>query len=164
MNLEIRPFAAADEDAAYDHFAETWHATYDDISGAERVATSLARMQKDTLGSIYLRSPKMRMLVAAEGRRIVGTITFRDAGAEATIFGLFVRPGFQRAGLGSALLARALAELPAARRIQLHAMTETPAAIAFYRKHGFALEALERLPIDGIERELARMALLREAR
>jgi ribosomal protein S18 acetylase RimI-like enzyme len=49
---------------------------------------------------------------------------------------LYIDPSFQRAGIGSALLDRALASSPG--QVTLHVFEENAPARAFYQKHGFA--------------------------
>jgi ribosomal protein S18 acetylase RimI-like enzyme len=50
---------------------------------------------------------------------------------------LYVDPSFQRSGIGSALLDRALASSPG--QVTLHVFEENAPARAFYEKHGFAV-------------------------
>jgi ribosomal protein S18 acetylase RimI-like enzyme len=49
---------------------------------------------------------------------------------------LYIDPLFQRAGIGSALINRALESLPG--QVTLHVFEENAPARAFYQKHGFA--------------------------
>jgi GNAT superfamily N-acetyltransferase len=98
-----------------------------------------------------LDDPEIEMLVAEE-EVLCGFITFgssRDAGARAEtgeIRSLFVAPAFWRSGVGSALLGRALEELPSMghREATVWSFAANERANAFYESHRFARDGAER--------------------
>ncbi|PIO96380.1 GNAT family N-acetyltransferase [Pleomorphomonas carboxyditropha] len=51
---------------------------------------------------------------------------------------MYVRPDWQRRGAGSRLLLAGALGIQAAKRIEIRVLGSSPAAISFYRKHGFA--------------------------
>jgi ribosomal protein S18 acetylase RimI-like enzyme len=63
---------------------------------------------------------------------------------------LGVDPEAQRSGIGSALLAHMFARADAA-RLRCVLETEEQANVAYYERHGFAVAATARLPLDGPE-------------
>lgn len=86
-----------------------------------------------------LRSP---VYVACDARRrISGFALFRHAGAEAELITLAVAGGKRRRGVGSALLAASMTDLrlSPAREVFLEVQENNAAAIALYKKFGFAI-------------------------
>ena len=81
------------------------------------------------------------ILVAVEDERVVGFCAV--SGAE--IGALYVDPGLWRRGAGSALLAETLARLRrrGVRAVELWVFRDNQDAVAFYERHGFALDGAE---------------------
>lgn len=120
---------------------ETWHATYDDIYGARRVTEitdefhSLAKLKAN------LSQPRAEFLVADDGKALGGVAyaTASDDGKTVTLQRLYVRPAFQRAGIGKALLAEIEEAFPEAEKLRLEVVVDNHAAVAFYKANGFTI-------------------------
>jgi ribosomal protein S18 acetylase RimI-like enzyme len=121
----IRPLEPSEVEAVVRVWNETKRDTYDFIP-IERNRTF-----EEDLG--FFRAsvlPECRIWVAAEGARIVGFLALRGSYVDR----LYVQPGAQRSGVGTALLHRALEASPAG--IELHTHVKNGKARAFYEKHG----------------------------
>ena len=75
--------------------------------------------------------PRNAVWVATDGPEIVGFLAMQGS----YIDRLYVLPGLQRRGVGSALMAHAKALSPAG--LQLHTHQKNSQACAFYERHGF---------------------------
>ena len=94
----------------------------------------------------------MRTLVAENQAELLGQTTYgtsRDANAAPTVGevrSLFVRSSAWRAGVGTALMSRALGELAAMgfAEVTLWSFADNARANAFYRRQGFSPDGNER--------------------
>ncbi len=119
--------------------AETWHATYDNIYGRDRVSEitrgwhSLDALEKQ------LNAPKSEFLVADDGKTIAGMAYGRQiSDNEVKLAQLYVSPDFQGRGVGALLLdeiEESFFEVPI---VRLEVEEKNTGAVAFYSKHGFA--------------------------
>lgn len=119
--------------------ADTWHAAYDAIYGAERVNEITAEWHSLAALKARLTRPNSEFLVADDGTRIAGT-AFAAAtsdGKTVVLHQLDVRPGNQRAGVGRLLLDEVEQCFPEARTLRLEVEKSNAGAIAFYRASGF---------------------------
>ena len=110
--------------------ADTWHAAYDAIYGAERVNEITAEWHSLAALKARLTRPNSEFLVADDGKRI--------AGKTVVLHQLDVRPGNQRAGVGRLLLDEVEQCFPEARTLRLEVEKSNAGAVAFYRANGFA--------------------------
>ncbi|MEJ6783116.1 GNAT family N-acetyltransferase [Aminobacter sp. Piv2-1] len=120
--------------------ADTWHATYDAIYGAERVDEITAEWHSLAALKARLTRPNSEFLVADDGKRIAGT-AFAAAtsdGKSVVLYQLYVQPGSQRAGIGRLLLDEVEQCFPEARTLRLEVEKSNSKAIAFYQANGFA--------------------------
>ncbi len=118
--------------------AETWHATYDNIYGRDRVSEitrdwhSLDALEKQ------LNAPKSEFLVADDGNIIAGMAYGRQiSDSEVKLAQLYVLPEFQGRGVGALLLdeiEQSFFEVPT---ISLEVEEKNTGALAFYSKRGF---------------------------
>jgi ribosomal protein S18 acetylase RimI-like enzyme len=132
---------ASERDLAPIHalLVETWHATYDSIYGAARVAEITDDWHSIASLRARLTRPNSEFLVADDGKRI-GGIAFAAATTDAkTILlnQLYVLPACRRQGIGHALLEEVEASFPEARTLRVEVEEANAAAIAFYRLQGF---------------------------
>ncbi|MGN0741910.1 MAG: GNAT family N-acetyltransferase [Candidatus Fimadaptatus sp.] len=100
----------------------------------EAVGWSAYTREPDRLELAYASS--LRVLAAYDGEMLVGLL--RAVGDGCTVVyvqDLLVHPGWQRRGIGGALLERIMAEYPDVRQLLLLA-DDTPGLRAFYRAHG----------------------------
>ncbi|HYF56846.1 MAG TPA: GNAT family N-acetyltransferase [Salinarimonas sp.] len=138
--LSLRPAAPADLPAVRDLLTETWHATYDAIHGAAKVAEVTAAWHSVEALERSLHAPGAVFLVAERDGVLVGTsLAAPDGEGGACLRRLYVRPGAQGTGVGRCLLDATLApfrEVPA----WLEVEPGNARAVAFYERHGFARE------------------------
>ncbi|HDZ72963.1 MAG TPA: GNAT family N-acetyltransferase [Aurantimonas coralicida] len=137
----IRTAGLRDLQAISDLLRETWHATYDDIYGAVRVSELTASWHSVDALKPRLGRLNSEFLVADDGERL-GGMTYGAAtegsGRTVVLHQLYVRPGFQRAGIGRSLLAEIEGCFPQADRLRLEVEEANEPAIRFYRDAGFA--------------------------
>jgi ribosomal protein S18 acetylase RimI-like enzyme len=79
--------------------------------------------------------PTGRVTVAERNGQIVGMMTLEETDGVGWIEQLYLHPNAVGQGIGSALVARAKAELPSP--IRLYTFQENAGAIRFYTRHGF---------------------------
>jgi ribosomal protein S18 acetylase RimI-like enzyme len=118
---------------------ETWHATYDAIYGAERVAAITDDCHSIASLKARLTRPNSEFLVADDGNRL-GGMAFAVATADPKIVRLnqlYVHPACQRQGIGQLLLAEVEASFPEMRTLRLEVEPANAVAIAFYEANGF---------------------------
>ena len=135
----VRTASDRDLKAVRDLLVETWHATYDDIYGAERVTAitddwhSLASLKR------RLDQPHAEFLVADDGKQLGGTAhaAVDAAGTSVMIHQLYVRPAFQGRGIGGMLLDEIIESFPDATLFRLEVEEANARAIGFYLSQGF---------------------------
>ncbi|WP_287229000.1 GNAT family N-acetyltransferase [Mesorhizobium sp.] len=118
---------------------ETWHATYDAIYGAAKVAEITDEWHSIASLKARLTRPNSEFLVADDGNRIRG-MAFAAATTDARIVmlnQLYVHPACQRQGIGQALLEEVEASFPEARTLRVEVEEANAPAVAFYRSKGF---------------------------
>lgn len=93
-------------------------------------------------------------LVAEPEGEVRGFVVARRSRRRGHIITIDVLPGTQRSGLGSALLAAAEQRLHDAgcKSVWLETAVDNAAAIAFYKRHGYAVQAvLPRYYLDSVD-------------
>lgn len=118
---------------------ETWHATYDDIYGAERVTEITNEWHSIASLMARLVKPSSEFLVADDGKRI-GGMAFAEAvdgGGVVMLRQLYVLPSLQGRGIGGMLLDEIIESFPEAHRIRLEVEEKNARAVAFYQANGF---------------------------
>jgi ribosomal-protein-alanine N-acetyltransferase len=97
-----------------------------------------------TMLRYFLKLPSADCLVATEGPRIAGFILTEENPPLAHIITLDVAEAHRRRGAGSALLAESERNLSlrGVRTILLETAMENEAAIAFWQRHGYGIEAV----------------------
>lgn len=130
----IRPAARDDIEAIVAVGRQTWPVTYA-FAGADYVAHGL-----DTWWSAEATERSLMtttVLVADTGTEVVGVGNIDLRGEHPIIWKLYVLPGAQGLGVGSALV-RALIEVAGERPVRLEYTDGNGRAAAFYASHGFA--------------------------
>ena len=151
MDVVIRPSRAGDGDALARIHERCWRISYRGLADPAWVlsrpfAERAAEWERFATGA------GLPMWVADTGRRVVGGVAAgrsRDAHAPpgtGEVAVLYVDPGHHRHGIGSALLARALAELRARGfvRATLWTLRENPQSTAFYGAQGWRRDGAEK--------------------
>jgi putative acetyltransferase len=121
----LRPYAAADEDAAIALWRDTWQQAYPSIDFAARVNWWRERWNKDLV-------PNASIIVAEQADRLVGFVTIDLKGY---LDQLVVAPEYWGSELGTALVDEAKRLSPDS--IMLLVNTDNARAIRFYRRKGF---------------------------
>lgn len=134
----VRTATKRDLSAIKDLLAATWHATYDDIYGAERVSEittdwhSMAALEKQ------LAMPRSEFLVADDGKVIAGMAYARQiSDQQVKLNQLYISPDFQGRGVGKMLLEEIEESFFEVPKINLEVEEKNTGAVAFYLKHGF---------------------------
>jgi ribosomal protein S18 acetylase RimI-like enzyme len=136
--IRIRPARIADLDAVRALLVETWHDTYDALIGVEKVTEITNSWHSlENLGR-QLEMPDTEFLVGEADREIVGH-AFLNAQRPAVLIvsRLYVRPAYQRRGIGGGLLAEAIVRHPEADFLRLVVEADNEKGLAFYRGAGF---------------------------
>lgn len=78
---------------------------------------------------------------------IHGSVIVAERGDTAYLWGMYVHPSRQRQGLGSRLLHGVAIEIETAEKVEIRVLASSPAAISFYKKHGFMESGSEKIEI-----------------
>lgn len=151
----VRTAMAGDLPAIRDLLVETWHDAYDAVFGAEKVAALTAERHSLAALRLLLDLPQSEFVVADDGANIAG-MAFAAAGDDGkllTLRQLYVRPAFQRGGIGGLLMDEILNAFPDAETCALDVMEGNARAIAFFASYGFSVAG----PAEGEPRRV-RMA------
>lgn len=121
--------------------AETWHATYDAVYGADKVAEITGKWHSVPALAEKLKRRDAEFVVADDGKVLGGMGYAAMSKSEpkvALLHQLYVLPQFQRQGIGRDLFAELETCFPDAKVMRLEVEPGNAAAIAFYEAHGFA--------------------------
>jgi len=137
--IEIRLCERADLVAVSRLLTETWHATYDEIYGPERVADITDRWHSVAALESNLTHPDGIFLVGERDGRTLGTAFARFEADERLIRcdRIYVHPDAQGSGIGYALLGELITRAGPADRIDLEVDPGNQRAITFYERAGF---------------------------
>ena len=147
----VRSAMPGDLPAIRDLLRTTWHATYDPLYGADKVATLSAKWHSDAALAADLARPASEFLVADDGSRIGGTayasVTEKNT---VTLHRLCVLPELQRQGIGRDLFAEIETCFDGATRLKVSVEVANADAIAFYEDHGMVATGEAEANADGI--------------
>lgn len=134
----IRTAGEGDLETIQALLAETWHDTYDDIYGVDKVNAIIADWHALPALRARLTLPLSEFVVADTGHSVLG-MAFASSkdGSIIELHQLYVRPEAQGQGAGRALLHEIEACFPEAKRIRLEVETENHKAFSFYLANGF---------------------------
>ena len=121
--------------------AETWHATYDALYGADKVREITAHWHSVPMLKAKLERRDSEFVVADNGRELAGmgyVAMARDRPKVAFLHQLYVLPRYQRQGIGRDLFAELETCFPYAGQMRLEVEENNAKAIAFYEAHGFS--------------------------
>lgn len=133
----IRDATEADLEAVRRVLAETWTASYAPGLGHDVVASlsaawhSVENLRRD------VDAADRALLLAERDGHCVAMASARFAAPDLHLTRLYVRPAWQRRGLGGKLLTAIEARYPAAAATRLDVEADNAAAITFYRWRGF---------------------------
>jgi putative acetyltransferase len=123
--FQLRPYRAADEDAAIALWLITWQQTYPDIDFAARLEWWRARWRNELV-------PQAAIVVAEAGGELIGYVTIDP---ESYLDQLVVGPTHWGSGVGDALVDEAKRLSPTAVALKVNA--DNFRAIRFYQRNGF---------------------------
>ena len=153
----IVPATDADIEAVAAIVAETWHATYAPLVGADAVRHMIAALLRpDELRSLAI-ARDIDMPVALIGKTLAGTALARHRHDSLHILRLYVSPRFQGRGVGRALLDWLAARQPPDCPIHLEVAAANTRALRFYRDAGFIDRGGDRDTIAGIDFDIRRL-------
>ena len=135
--FELRPYRAADEDAAIALWLETWRQAYPDIDFAARVPWWRERWRNELV-------PKAAIIVAEQVRELIGFVTIDLKGY---LDQLVVSPKQWGSELGNMLVGEAKRLSPDG--ITLLVNTDNIRAIRFYERNGFVHAGEDVNPTSG---------------
>lgn len=140
----LRAATEADLDAVKACLAETWHATYDPIFGAARVADITSRWHAVEALRRHLETPEAIFLVGLEDAVVAGTASARRVSpGHVSLQWLYVLPRLQGRGYGKRLMDCAIGHFRDARRVTLDVEPRNTRAIGFYERCGFRQIGME---------------------
>lgn len=136
--IALRPYAAADEDAAIELWRRTWQQHYPRINFGERVDWWRERWRKELV-------PVARIVLAETGGALIGFVTIDPK----TMYldQIVVAPEHWGSGVALMLLEEAKRISP--RGIDLLVNKDNSRAIGFYEKHGFRCTGEDKNPVSG---------------
>ena len=128
MKIALRPYAAADEDAAIALWQRTWQVAYPQIAFGKRLEWWRARWRDDLV-------PVATIVIAERDGAVIGFVTIDQK--TGYLDQLVVAPEFWRSGIGGVLVDEAKRLSPG--KIELHVNQDNERAIALYAKTGFSI-------------------------
>jgi putative acetyltransferase len=137
-NLTLRPYTAADEDAAIELWRRTWTQHYPQIDFDARTPWWRARWRKEIV-------PTAKIVLAERDGVLVGFVTIEPA--TGYLDQIVVAPEAWGSGAALALLDEAKRLSP--RGIELMVNKDNARAIRFYEKHGFVYAREGNNPVSG---------------
>ena len=138
--LRIRPATLEDVGAVRRLLVETWHDTFDDLLGPEQVREITERWHAEEVLARQLDRQDGSFLVAELAGEVVGHALGHAPKPPPPLLmvnRLYVRPAFQRRGIGGALLAALLRRHPETDRIRLLVEADNAKGRSFYERSGF---------------------------
>jgi putative acetyltransferase len=137
-NLTLRPYAAADEDAAIELWRRTWTQHYPRIDFTARAPWWRERWRKELV-------PAAQIVLAEQDGSLIGFVTIDPK----TMYldQIVVAPEAWGSGAALALLDEAKRLSP--KGIELLVNKDNARAIRFYEKHGFVYAGEDKNPVSG---------------
>jgi putative acetyltransferase len=138
-DVTLRPYAAADEDAAIELWRRTWQVACPEIDFNERLEWWRERWRTDSVVT-------SSVIVAEDAGDLVGFVTIN--GATGYLDQLVVAPELWGSQVALALLGEAFRLSP--NGIDLHVNQNNARAIRFYEKHSFGIISESINPRSGL--------------
>ena len=135
---KLRPYTAADEDAAIELWRRAWQAAYPEIDFAARIGWWRQRWRHELV-------PRANIVVAELNNAIEGLVTIDPRTGD--LDQIVVAPEFWGGNVAVMLLDASKRISPA--RIELLVNKDNARAIRFYQKHGFSLVGDDVNPVSG---------------
>lgn len=147
--IAIRSAEARDIPAVRKLLVQTWHDTYDQLIGTEKVIEITNSWHSIEALSRQLTMPDTCFLIAELSGAIVGHL-FANARRPPVLMisRLYVLPAHQRRGIGKQLLDEAIRHHRACDTIRLEVEADNAKGLSFYRREGF--EPVGEKTVEGI--------------
>lgn len=119
----------------------SWHATYDDLYGVDKVSALTGSWHSVAALKALLAKPGSEFVVADDGKRIGGmayAAMLKDEPDVSMLHQLYVEPELTGQGIGRDLFAEVETCFPAAKRMRLEVEPKNERAVGFYKGLGFA--------------------------
>ncbi|MGV3551838.1 N-acetyltransferase family protein [Rhizobium sp.] len=136
----VRSASQADLPKVSALLGRSWHATYDAIYGAEKVAEITASWHSLDSLKRRLARPESEFVVADDGKRIGGmayAAMDKDETDVVHLHQLYVEPDLTGQGIGRDLFAEVETCFPSAKRMRLEVEAKNEGAVRFYAGLGF---------------------------
>jgi ribosomal protein S18 acetylase RimI-like enzyme len=118
--------------------SETWHDTYDEIYGKEKVAELTGSWHSVQALKQRLSKPRSEFIVCDDGAEISGMAFVSQVDSETSMLHqLYVKPSTQGQGVGKMLLIEVESCFPDVRKIKLEVEEANDRAVKFYENNGF---------------------------
>jgi ribosomal protein S18 acetylase RimI-like enzyme len=134
---DIERAAMQDVLAIRDVLRETWHDTYESLLSETAMEAITSQWHAPELLTEQLQNPEIYFAIARDGEVVAGVVTARKQDDAIVVDRLYVRPQYQRRGIGRQLLESSYRAFRGARRVRLSVEAENRKGIAFYAKQGF---------------------------
>ncbi len=134
----IRTAMETDLKAVQSLLRKAWHAAYDRIHGAEKIAAVTADWHSLNSLAANLKKPWSEFLLADTGEGLAGMAYASQSSEDfAVLHQLYIDPEKTGQRIGSELLAECLEAFPEAKAFRLEVDEQNPDAKRFYERHGF---------------------------
>jgi ribosomal protein S18 acetylase RimI-like enzyme len=133
----------ADAVAVAEFQTAAWNSAYRELVQPEYLARMSVTTRIERWGS-RIRQGNRSIFLAEDDDRLDGVVSFGESGDELELMSLYIAAEIRSTGLGSRLLEFALGD----RAAILWVFRDNARAIAFYRRHGFELDAGESVDDD----------------
>jgi ribosomal protein S18 acetylase RimI-like enzyme len=120
-----------------DVLRETWHDTYASLFPQSAMETITAQWHAPELLEKQIQNPDIYFALARDGGFVVGLVTAQKQENALVVARLYVRPQYQRRGIGRELLESSYRAFLALKKVRLTVEAENRNGIAFYEKQGF---------------------------
>jgi ribosomal protein S18 acetylase RimI-like enzyme len=162
--VEIERATVQDVPAIKAILRETWHDTYGSLLPKTALDTITSQWHAPELLSEQVQTPDIYFAVAREAGVAVGVITAHEQEGVIVVNRLYVRPHYQRRGIGRQLLEAGYRTFGAAHTVRLSVEAENRKGVAFYAKHGFRETARSSEDVAGARLEYVVMEKACKAR
>ncbi|MEM0900361.1 MAG: GNAT family N-acetyltransferase [Pseudomonadota bacterium] len=134
----VRTASPTDLETISAMLTETWHDTYDEIYGINKVTELTNAWHSVSALTQRLKKPRSEFIIVDDGAEIGGMAYVSQLDGETCMLHqLYVRPSQQGRGLGETLLVEAESCFPDVRRIRLEVEEANERAVKFYERKGF---------------------------
>jgi ribosomal protein S18 acetylase RimI-like enzyme len=134
----IRSATKEDLNAVHELLVYTWHATFDDVYGVEKVNAVTSHAHSIDALKKQLAKPYSEFILVDDGADILGMAYASQKDHKLSVLNqLYVHPEHQKRGVGSLLLAEVESAFPGVYALQLEVIEQNQNAVRFYESRGY---------------------------